>query len=163
MLKIEKENSSFLRLETSDESVIRHIRDEFTFEVPNFKFTKAFKAGRSWNGRIQLLKKNQFLYSGLIHVLEDFLKKNSYEYKNNFIQEEGIITEEELLEHISYLSLPFEIRDYQIASALKILNQKNVICISPTSCMDENTEIEVELTNDALNFINSIRTNSKND
>lgn len=133
MLRIEKENSSFLRLETSDEAVIRHIRDEFTFEVPNFKFTKAFKAGRSWNGKINLLQKNKFLYSGLINVLEDFLKENDYSYINNFNINKENVSLDDLKNHISYLSLPFEVRDYQLSSVLNVLNQKNVICIIPTS------------------------------
>ena len=119
MLYIEKENSAFLRLETDEPSVLRHISDEFVFEIPNYKFTRAYKLGnKKWNGEIRLLKKNKFLYSGLIHILENFLKQNNYDYINNFTDKNSILfTIEDIRKHIvslnfDKLSTPLEIRDY---------------------------------------------------
>lgn len=133
-LFIEKENSSFLKLKTSDEGIIRHIKDEFTFDIPNYKFTKAYKSGKTWNGKINLLKRNNLLYSGLLGVLKEFLKKNRYEFVDNFSEKNpDIVSLETVKNHISFLKLNYEPRDYQIAYVHSILNQKNGIIVSPTS------------------------------
>lgn len=158
MLSIERENSAFLKLITPDESVIRHISDHYTFEVPNFKFTTAYKNGRRWDGKIRLLKKNQFLYAGLLSNLESFLKTNNYEFKNNFYQEKFSFSKDDIKTFIDELKIPdIEIRDYQYKSVYNLINNMNSILVSPTSCLDENTIIDVELSDEATNFLLNYR------
>jgi len=133
MLIIERENSAFLKLISSEESVIKHISDQYTFEVPNYRFTTAYKNGRRWDGKIRLLKKKQFLYSGLLANLETFLKKNNYPYENKFYEEIIKFDIKEIKEFISSLNINLEIRDYQINSVFNLINNKNSLLISPTA------------------------------
>lgn len=58
MIYITRENSSFLKLESDDESIIKTIKDAYMFDTPNFQFTKRYKlSNKKWNGKINLLKK----------------------------------------------------------------------------------------------------------
>ena len=78
---------------------------------------------------------------------------------NNFTDKNSILfTIEDIRKHIvslnfDKLSTPLEIRDYQEESVLRLLNEKNSILISPTSCLDEDTEITVKLSKEAFDFI----------
>lgn len=134
MIYITRENSSFLKLESDDESIIKTIKDAYMFDTPNFQFTKRYKlSNKKWNGKINLLKKNKYLYSGLRDNLKTFLNKLNYPYKDQCIDNIKNTSISDIEDFIDILQLPFEPKDYQIKSVHAFINKQNMILVSPTA------------------------------
>lgn len=134
MIYIHKENSAFLRLETDDEAILRTIKDAYSFITPNFQFTKRYKlSGKKWKGKINLLKNNKFLYSGLRDNLKNFLNQLSYPFEDYYDNDNKNISLSYIENFVNELNLPFEPRDYQLKSVCAFINKKNIILVSPTA------------------------------
>lgn len=125
MIYIHKENSAFLRLETDDEAILRTIKDAYSFITPNFQFTKRYKlSGKKWKGKINLLKNNKFLYSGLRDNLKNFLNQLSYPFEDYYDNDNKNISLSYIENFVNELNLPFEPRDYQLKSVCAFINKK---------------------------------------
>lgn len=106
------------------------IKDFFTFEVPGARFSALYKRGH-WDGRICLFK-NQRLYTGLESRLKAFCDKRGYEFRSQlYSNRENNITDN----FISNLGLPekYSIRDYQLGTFRKAIEQSRGLFLSPTS------------------------------
>lgn len=130
-LQINSINAAFLSLQTDDLGVLRHISDHFSFYVPTAKYHPAFKSGK-WDGKIRLLQKGKFIYSGLKSKLIDFLTTNQYSYQDN-THKNILISKQLTHELLTKITLPFPIRDYQQRSVTTLLEQGSGLLISPTS------------------------------
>jgi hypothetical protein len=76
-LVIRKVNEVFLHIEC-EKSVAQELSDYFTFFVPNYQFTPAYKS-RVWDGRIRLADLRTFtIYHGLIPYIEKFCAERNY-------------------------------------------------------------------------------------
>ena len=134
MIYIHKENSSFMRLETNDEAILKTIKDAYSFITPNFQFTKRYKlSNKKWKGKINLLKNNKFLYSGLRDNIKQFLNDLSYPFEDHYDNNNQNISLSYIENFINELNLPFEPRDYQLKSVCAFINKKNMILVSPTA------------------------------
>lgn len=105
----------------------------FTFDVPNAKFSPAYKK-KHWDGKIRLLNSRNFtLSAGLTHKVIEFANESGYTYQDN--TDFNITVPFSLIEAKKFtdsLKLPNEPRDYQFkAFAFAIRNKRGVI-ISPT-------------------------------
>ena len=127
----------------SEPNIEQEISNFFTFDVPGAKFMPAYRA-RLWDGKIRLYDlQRKTLYAGLKHYVEDFSRRNQYQYlevaadnykpvsRNNF-------THEQVYEYAKALNLtargkPIEIRDYQIDAILNCLNNNRQLLLSPTA------------------------------
>lgn len=126
-------NETHLRIE-SESGILREISDRFTFDVPNARFSPAFKK-RHWDGKIRLFNtRTQRIYAGLAKNIRDYAFENDY----NLIDDTGFTEETEFslveaMEFCKGLGLPFMPKDYQLhAFALAVRNNRTVL-ISPTS------------------------------
>jgi len=132
-ITIDKLSNSYIRIVCEDH-ILHELSDRFTFEVPNAKFSPAFKS-RHWDGKIRLLDaRKHTLYAGLIHSVIDYANHHGYTIRNNT---DLINTEQfsliEAKEYTDTLGLPFPPRDYQLrAFALAIRNRRCVL-VSPTA------------------------------
>ena len=170
LIKIEKVDEVYLRILT-ERSVDQELSEFFKFPIPNAKFMPMVKAGMS-DGMLRLYNMNtKKLYSGLIKYVITFAERNDYTLEiddaityDNKISVEDVVGFTNLLKLSSKGNL-IEIRDYQLEAIHKAVNENRTLLISPTSCLDPETIIEVELDNEhhsiSLSNLESLVKNDK--
>ncbi|MCX7978907.1 MAG: hypothetical protein N2578_07880, partial [Bdellovibrionaceae bacterium] len=128
--EIKQENGVWLRL-IGEPSIIRQLCDQFSFEVPNFKFIK--KKMRGWDGKIRLIQRNR-TYVGLISQLVKSIREMGIDPSisidpiySQFYNEEYINS------FIEGLSLPFDLRLYQRQIIHDGIQEKRATFLSATS------------------------------
>ena len=90
-LILHKKNEAFIRFEC-DRGIAQELSDYFTFYVPNFQFTPAYKS-RVWDGKIRLADLRTFtIYHGLVPYIQVFCKERNYSLE---IDSEISVTESE--------------------------------------------------------------------
>jgi superfamily II DNA or RNA helicase len=117
-----------------ESSTAMDLSEYFTFYVPNYKYTPAFK-NKIWDGKIRLFNRlNNSLYTGLLPYLDKFCRERDYELH---IDDELISTENfslvEAKEFADTLGIPFEPRDYQIQAFTYCVRNNRALLLSPTA------------------------------
>ena len=118
-----------------ESGVARELQDYFSFFVPNYKFQPKFRA-KLWDGKIRLFNlRNNTIYYGLNHQIENFCKERDYsvEYSSDFSTEEFSVAEAK--KFISSLNLPVEmkVRDYQLKTFIRCIRNRRALVLSPTA------------------------------
>ncbi len=132
-LKLHKKNEAYIQFEC-DRNIAQELSDYFTFFVPGYQFTPAYKS-RVWDGKIRLADLRTFtIYHGLVPYIEQFCKEREYTIEIdsdvNTTENFSINEAEEL---ISTLNLPHEVRDYQLKSFVHAVRNKRMLLLSPTA------------------------------
>lgn len=132
-LILHKKNEAFIRFEC-DRGIAQELSDYFTFFVPGFQFTPAYKS-RVWDGKIRLADLRTFsIYHGLVPYIEVFCKERDYTLE---IDSDVSVTQNfsliEAKEFVDTLKLPHEIRDYQLKSFVQAIRNKRMLLLSPTA------------------------------
>ena len=132
-LILKKLNEAYIRFEC-ERNVAQELSDFFTFYVPGYQFTPAFKS-RVWDGKIRLADLRNFtIYHGLVPYIETFCKERDYKLEIDSeisVAENYSLTEAE--QFISTLNIPLEVRDYQLKSFLHAIRNKRILLLSPTA------------------------------
>ena len=136
MITVTDINSVFIKIEC-ERGVAREISSFFTFQVPNFQFTPAYK-NKIWDGKIRLFNLiNGYLYKGLLDHLLTFASDRSYkvEYfpKDTMVS----ITDEEIDAFIESIPVQsggkaIELYDHQISAIRQSIKKKSLLLLSPT-------------------------------
>lgn len=128
-VKVEKIDNIYVKIEC-ESSIAQEISDFFTFESPGYQFSPAFR-NRHWDGKIRLfnLKTNQ-IYLGLVKYIKQFCKIQKYSFE--YFDEEQVypIDAKNLAKA---LTIPLEVRDYQLSATSYGLSQKRTVLVSPTA------------------------------
>ena len=132
-IRLEKVNEAYIRVH-SERNIAQELSDYFTFFVPGYQFTPAYKA-RYWDGKIRLLDlRTMGLYHGLVPYIQKFAEERQYEVE---IDSEVTATEnfsiKEAKDFIETLNLPHEVRDYQLNSFIHAIRNKRILLLSPTA------------------------------
>ena len=132
-LILHKKDEAYIHFEC-DRNVAQELSDYFTFYVPGYQYTPAFKA-RYWDGKIRLLDlRTMEIYHGLVPYIEKFCKERDYKIE---IDSEITVTDnyslKEANDFIQTLGLPFEPRDYQVNSFVHAIRNKRILLLSPTA------------------------------
>ena len=132
-LLLTKKNEAFIQFEC-ERSIAQELSDYFTFFVPNYQFTPAYK-NRVWDGKIRLADLRTFtIYHGLIPYIEKFCAERNYSLE---VADAIKLTQEfsgvEALEFIQTLKLPHELREYQWKCFLQAVRNKRQLILSPTA------------------------------
>jgi len=132
-ITLSKKDEAFIKV-NCDKSVAQELSDYFTFYVPGFQFTPAFKK-KLWDGKIRLFDLRSFqIYHGLVPYIQKFCVERKYKLQVN---SDIIITEEfsvkEANEFISTLSLPHEVREHQLNAFIQCIRNKRQLVVSPTA------------------------------
>ena len=132
-LILHKKNEAFIQFEC-DRGIAQELSDYFTFFVPGFQFTPAYKS-RVWDGKIRLADLRTFsIYHGLVPYIEVFCKERDYTLE---IDSDVSVTQNfsliEAKEFVDTLKLPHEIRDYQLKSFVQAIRNKRMLLLSPTA------------------------------
>ena len=132
-IRLEKVNEAYIRVH-SERNIAQELSDYFTFFVPGYQFTPAYKA-RYWDGKIRLLDlRTMGLYHVLVPYIQKFAEERQYEVE---IDSEVTATEnfsiKEAKDFIGTLNLPHEVRDYQLNSFIHAIRNKRILLLSPTA------------------------------
>jgi superfamily II DNA or RNA helicase len=120
-----------------DSGVAQELNEFFSFYVPGYKFMPAYR-NKMWDGKIRLFNRNTGeLPAGLIHHLFQFSRSRGYildQEQSNYglPYEKQYVDIGQLTGFIKSLSLPFDIRSYQLDCVQKGLERKRGILLSPT-------------------------------
>jgi len=137
-LIISKKNEVFLQVK-AEPHIYYELRDAFQFEVPNAKFSPAYK-NKWWDGRIYLFNtQTGEIYVGLLDKVTKFCDDHGYTYEfvdnkyyglpfetNNLISKEGV---KDYMNAICKYSP----RDYQVEGVYDALKHNRKLLISPTA------------------------------
>ena len=94
-LIISKKNEVYLKIH-AEPHIFYELSDQFTFDIPNAKFSPAYKK-KFWDGKIRLFNTQKGeIYIGLLDRIIQFCKDHAYTYE---------FTDSE------YYGLPFETND----------------------------------------------------
>jgi|DEB0MinimDraft_6_1074348.scaffolds.fasta_scaffold01748_8 superfamily II DNA or RNA helicase len=131
-IELIKVNEVYLRVD-AEPHILAELGDHFTFLVPGHQFMPAFR-NRLWDGKIRLLDtRNQTIYSGLIHHIEQFAQDRDYDI--SYPSDLNIATSFSLVEgreFASTLNLPFEPRDYQMEAFVTCVRDHRKLILCPT-------------------------------
>ena len=132
-LILHKKNEAYIQFEC-ERNVAQELSDFFTFYVPGYQFTPAYKS-RVWDGRIRLADLRTFtIYHGLVPYIETFCKERDYTLEIdadvNCTENYSVVEAEQF---ISTLKIPLEVRDYQLKSFIHAVRNKRILLLSPTA------------------------------
>ena len=116
-----------------NESISRELREWFTFEVPNAKFSPLYKQ-RLWDGRIRLYNiKDNTIYRGLVPYVAKFCEGRGYDwdYENEDFDEEFSLAEAK--EFVQKLNPKHAPRDYQLDAFVHAIRTHRSLLLSPTA------------------------------
>lgn len=120
-----------------ESGIAQELNEFFSFFVPGYRFMPAYKS-RVWDGKIRLYNRNTGeLPAGLIHHLIQFSRTREYMIESidspyGLPYEKQDVDVNKLSSFINSLSLPFDIRSYQLDCVQKGLERKRGILLSPT-------------------------------
>ena len=133
-LIIRQEDAVNLKIE-SEKSIAKELSDFFTFYVPNYQYTPAFK-NKYWDGQIRLFSLfNRTIYAGLEDYIRKFCDDRNYSY--SFVKEKEFDQCVDPLEFIDNLQIsangkPIQVHDHQKKAYTTALLKKRTLLISPT-------------------------------
>lgn len=138
MIKVEKLDDVYVRV-FGDASVEQELADFFTYEYPGARFTPQYKA-RLWDGKVRLYDQlRKTLYVGLVHYVEEFCKRNGYDYEvSDELTIQSKINDNQLRQWLEDLNPqsrnePITVRDYQQEAISSAINRERVLLLSPTA------------------------------
>jgi len=135
---VRKHNEVFLKIDC-EQSVAYELSEYFTFFVPGYKFTPAYR-NKLWDGKIRLFnRQTRQIYHGLLDYIGTFAQERGYdiEYddesllKTNFSIQEAHEFAYSLNIHSRGKKL--DVRDYQTIGFAKSIRNKRQLLLSPTA------------------------------
>lgn len=136
VIHVKKINEVHAAVTSSEMGLLHELADQFTFELPNARFTPSYK-NKFWDGKVRLFSlKTKLFPMGLIPHMERWAAERDYELvKSGFPSADTPVLLQDIDGFIKKLNLPPEKqpRDYQIKSLLTFCNDKRAIVLSPTA------------------------------
>ena len=137
-LVISKKNEVYLQIE-AEPHIYYELKDTFQFEVPNSKFSPAYK-NKWWDGKIYLFSVDtREIYIGLLDRVIQFCKDHDYTYEfvnNKFyglpFEINENISKEGVKDYMTAISRHTP-RSYQIDGVYDALRHNRKLLISPTA------------------------------
>jgi superfamily II DNA or RNA helicase len=138
-LTITKKNEVYVKV-NCDRSLAQELSDYFTFFVPGFQFTPAYR-NKIWDGKIRLFDLRSFeLYHGLLPYIESFCEERDYKFE--YSDPRPDLTDD----YSEYLADKFikemnvqsrgqniEVRDYQKNAFIHAIRNRRGLFLSPTA------------------------------
>jgi superfamily II DNA or RNA helicase len=134
IVTVSKKNETYMHVD-ADTSTMLEINDFFTFTVPGYQFTPAYRS-KMWDGKLRLYNiYTKELYVGLMPYVKDFCRQNDYEFVNNckFVRDK-IEDVEAYIDNMKFFTTgkEIEIRQYQRDAVLEAIKQTRTLLLSPT-------------------------------
>jgi len=138
-IQVAKKDEVYAKI-TCEKHVAKELSEYFTFFVPGYQFTPAFK-NRLWDGKIRLFNlSNTQIYLGLMSYLQIFSEERGYELE--FIEPYTNLQDDFPLYHakkfVEDLQLQsggrdIEVRDYQLEAFVRAMRERRKLLLSPTA------------------------------
>jgi len=114
-----------------DDSIAKELNQFFTFEVPNYQFTPAYK-NKKWDGMIRLFNLySRRLYIGLMDYLIQFAKDRNYTIEQDF-DNTVELDPDEVEQFIASLNMKITPYDYQLDAIKHAIKNQRSLLLSPT-------------------------------
>jgi superfamily II DNA or RNA helicase len=137
-LIISKKNEVYLYIK-AEPHIYYELADQFTFEVPNAKFSPQYK-NKYWDGKIRLFStQTGEIYIGLLDKIIKFCENHNYTYEFTNNKFYGLpfeinenISKEGVKDYMTAISRHAP-RDYQVEGVYDALRHNRKLLISPTA------------------------------
>ena len=114
-----------------DDSIAKELNQFFTFEVPNYQYTPAYK-NKKWDGMIRLFNLySRKLYIGLMDYLTQFAKDRNYTIEQDF-DNTVELDPDEVEQFITSLNMKITPYDYQLDAIKYAIKNQRSLLLSPT-------------------------------
>jgi superfamily II DNA or RNA helicase len=115
-----------------DDSIAKELNQFFTFTVPNYQYTPAYK-NKKWDGLIRLFNLHSHkLYVGLLDYLIKFAKDRNYTIEHDTLSADDI-DDHDIESFIKGLPLgEIKLYDYQIRAITHAIKKQRCLLVSPT-------------------------------
>ena len=114
-----------------DDSIAKELNQFFTFEVPNYQYTPAYK-NKKWDGMIRLFNLySRRLYIGLMDYLTQFAKDRNYTIEQDF-DNTVELDPDEVEQFITSLNMKITPYDYQLDAIKYAIKNQRSLLLSPT-------------------------------
>lgn len=138
-LTITKKNDVHVKI-NCDRSLAQELSDFFTFFVPGFQFTPAYR-NKIWDGKIRLFDLRTFeIYHGLLPYIETFCEERGYkfEYGNprpDLTDDYSEYLADKFIKELDVHSRgdPIGVRDYQKTAFVNAMRNRRGLFLSPTA------------------------------
>jgi superfamily II DNA or RNA helicase len=132
-VSIEKVDNLYIRV-NAEPSIKMEMSDYFTFKVPGYQFTPAYR-NKMWNGDIRLLNSmTGLIYAGLLSYVIKFCETRDYEVSVDAdLQPENGYDENAGYDLAKEFDTPFPPRDYQNEAVVHALKKDRGLLLSPTA------------------------------
>jgi superfamily II DNA or RNA helicase len=127
----------YMKLEC-EKSTAQEVSDFFTFTVPGFQFTPAFR-NKTWDGKIRLFHLTTYrLYRGLLEHLKTFCSQRNYtmDTGNLEVQDEfSVYHANKFIQNLNIHSRgnSIDVRDYQRDAFIHAMQNHRTLLLSPTA------------------------------
>ncbi len=138
-LTVIKQNEAYVKI-ICERSTAQELSDYFTFFVPGFQFTPAFR-NKIWDGKIRLFDLRTYqLYHGLLEYIETFCSERNYilEYgdpRPDLTDDYPEYHADKFIKELNVQSRgkSIEVRDYQKSAFMSAMRNRRSLFISPTA------------------------------
>lgn len=123
---------------TCEKYIAKELSEYFTFYVPGYKFTPAYK-NKIWDGKIRLYNLiTRQIYAGLVPYVLEFCENNSYTYEFTYSHHEDEYSLYHAEKFIKGLNLhsygePIEVHEHQIKAFISTMQRRKALFVSPTA------------------------------
>ena len=126
-------NETYLKVESSG-GVRRELYEFFSFYTPGYKFMPAYR-NKFWDGKIRLFDSTRnTIYLGLLPYIKAFC--NDRDYDIDYDESLELANECSIVEIEDFaktLTLPFELRYYQLQAIAHCVRENRAMILSPTA------------------------------
>lgn len=116
-----------------ERGIAKELSEFFTFSVPNYKFTPAYK-NKLWDGQIRLYNVHtQTIYAGLKDYVIHFAEERGYAAEINTEDSSNNVNMTQVGQYLNeHLHLPFEPYEHQLTAITHSINNNRCLLLSPT-------------------------------
>jgi len=131
-LNIKPYDDVYLKIDC-ERGVAKELSDFFTFKVPNYQYTPAYK-NKAWDGQIRLYNiYKQTIYKGLLDYVVQFAEDRNYNITSSLDDEIVNYKRDNIISYLdSHLNLPYTAYDHQVDAIEYALNSNRGLLLSPT-------------------------------
>lgn len=118
-----------------EKSLAKELNQYFTFYVPNYQHTPAYKK-KIWDGKIKLFNLfNRTIYVGLLDYIKKFAEDRKYSYEidsENLLTTSTNVSKEDFSDFIKSLKLKIKPHVHQLRACFHAMNKRRSLLLSPT-------------------------------
>ena len=129
-IQIESYDDVYLKI-NCERGMAKELSDFFTFKVPNYQYTPAFK-NKIWDGQIRLFNLyKQTIYCGLYDYILEFAKDRGYKISTTPVKVNNI-SSDDIVSFLNHLKIPYVPHKHQVEAIRIAINKNRCLLLSPT-------------------------------